>query len=581
MPVPPAALDSLDSPSAGDLWPPQSAPAGLILDFGGVLFTTRTREDAVERQRSVLRDYLVRRVGTATQTADTAELLAKDTDLLDRAIAAAAASLTHFKHGSSRRPAPRELSPAEIVGEFYVPDFPDEVRDALVAVAPELLADLAEARTEHILRTGARELLEAAAAAGIPIGIASNAHSGLHHRRLLARHGLDVFLTAQNYSDEVGIRKPHPDMIRLTARALSAACDECWYVGDTLDRDVVAGRRAGVGAVILTRDKHTDNPPFPVEVQADAVLETPGDLVEVLRGLAGPDGPDGPDVAAGADGPDTASGTTIRALLIDHGGVISETWPHPQPSLAVAEALAAACAKAGDPVSTGTAAILVERARKRYREFKAAEHSAGTSREVTPEIYWTEFVDLTSRQREVVAGHADLLTVLLYRTRSRKMLRPGAAELLRAAQEAGVPVVMVSNTISGRGVRALITEYGLNRTFDSWVFSDEVGVKKPHPGIFDSALEELPADISPQDCLMVGDKIDNDMSGARDAGIGHRYLVRGGDSGNDEIADAVRSGTATGAVDNLSQLIALLPPTPVPPVSRATQAPRASHATIS
>ena len=118
MPVPPAALDSLDSPSAGDLWSPQSAPAGLILDFGGVLFTTRTREDAVERQRSVLRDYLVRRVGTATQTADTAELLAKDTDLLDRAIAAAAASLTHFKHGSSRRPAPRELSPAEIVGEI-------------------------------------------------------------------------------------------------------------------------------------------------------------------------------------------------------------------------------------------------------------------------------------------------------------------------------------------------------------------------------------------------------------------------------------------------------------------------------
>lgn len=80
----------------------------------------------------------------------------------------------------------------------------------------------------------------------------SNAHSGRSHRTLLREAGLEDHFGVQVYSDEVGIRKPHPEMIALAARALGTVPERCWYVGDTQDRDVVAGRRAGVAAVLLT-----------------------------------------------------------------------------------------------------------------------------------------------------------------------------------------------------------------------------------------------------------------------------------------------------------------------------------------
>ncbi|WP_438455022.1 HAD family hydrolase, partial [Staphylococcus epidermidis] len=88
---------------------------------------------------------------------------------------------------------------------------------------------------------------------------------------ILAELGLAEAFGVQIYSDEAGIRKPHPQMLCRAAEALGADLAESWYVGDTLDRDVVAGRRAGVGAVILTRSQHTDEPPFPVESQPEAV----------------------------------------------------------------------------------------------------------------------------------------------------------------------------------------------------------------------------------------------------------------------------------------------------------------------
>ena len=54
-------------------------------------------------------------------------------------------------------------------------------------------------------------------------------------------------------------------MLHLAAEAAGVDIADCWYVGDTLDRDVVTGRRAGVGAVFITRSQHSDNPPFAVD----------------------------------------------------------------------------------------------------------------------------------------------------------------------------------------------------------------------------------------------------------------------------------------------------------------------------
>lgn len=53
--------------------------------------------------------------------------------------------------------------------------------------------------------------------------------------------------------------------------------------------------------------------------------------------------------------------------------------------------------------------------------------------------------------------------------------------------------------------------------FKNIILSDEVGVNKPHPGIFRFALEK--AGTSPEKAIMIGDNLQTDISGAHDSHI--------------------------------------------------------------
>src|SRR5699024_11986689 len=102
--------------------------------------------------------------------------------------------------------------------------------------------ELTTRSSEHTLRPGLVELLDTAADLGVPVGIVSNAHSGRAHRAILDQTGLTERFAVHLYSDDVVIRNPHPGIIDRAARALGPSARRCWYVGDTLDRDLVARR---------------------------------------------------------------------------------------------------------------------------------------------------------------------------------------------------------------------------------------------------------------------------------------------------------------------------------------------------
>ena len=65
-------------------------------------------------------------------------------------------------------------------------------------------------------------------------------------------------------------------------------------------------------------------------------------------------------------------------------------------------------------------------------------------------------------------------------------------------------------------VHSVLSKLGLTSLFDSVVISAEVGIKKPDPRIFDSALEQT--EMKPEEVVYVGDTED-DTKAARDAGI--------------------------------------------------------------
>ena len=71
--------------------------------------------------------------------------------------------------------------------------------------------------------------------------------------------------------------------------------------------------------------------------------------------------------------------------------------------------------------------------------------------------------------------------------------------------------------------RAKVARLGLDRWFDPIVISDEVGLAKPDPAIFDLTFDELDRIHGTRDrrsqTVMIGDSLTSDMAGARAAGI--------------------------------------------------------------
>jgi len=530
--------------------PLHHAPRALLLDFGGVVFQTAKRPSG----RDELAASLVERAARAGHVIDQGSVRAS----LDAGITA----LGHWKHASSRRLEPREMTHREVVGDFLVADLPTPVRTLLVAEAGEVLEELNTTLSEHEVRPGIRDLIAEAQRRGIPLGIVSNAHSGRSHRRLLAAHGLADAFAVQVYSDEVGMRKPHPRMIELAATALGVSPADAWYVGDTQDRDVVAGRRAGVGAVVLTASKHTDNPPFGIADSADAVFETPEGLFEALRDAAQPRPAVNVTPSSTPVSTPASPSTGGAALLIDHGGVISISVPDDALLDAFGERLAALLDGPDERVDAARALIAAGRAR--HRAFKAEQRAAveagGTHdiRELDATTFWRDYVGagLSPRAQALLEAEAHDLMYRYGRAKSRRSLRSGIRDLLEQTRAAGIPVVVVSNTISGRAVRAECAAHGIDHLIAAYVCSDENGFRKPDTRIVTEALVIAAADGA--HTWFLGDKPHNDAAVALAAGIAHRVLVRGGTTDDVELDTALASGLATDVVDSASELAGLM-----------------------
>jgi len=99
-----------------------------------------------------------------------------------------------------------------------------------------------------------------------------------------------------------------------------------------------------------------------------------------------------------------------------------------------------------------------------------------------------------------------------------------AEPALAALRERGLKLVCVSNWDCSLG--AVLERCGLGGLLDGAVSSAEAGARKPEPGIFAAALEL--AGCEPGEALHVGDTAEEDLEGARAAGIEALLIDRGG-----------------------------------------------------
>ncbi len=103
---------------------------------------------------------------------------------------------------------------------------------------------------------------------------------------------------------------------------------------------------------------------------------------------------------------------------------------------------------------------------------------------------------------------------------------PDAAPAIEAILEAGLKVCVGSNFDSRlRGVIAGLPE--LAPIAGGPVISSEVGFRKPHRSFFEAVVDRL--DLPPERILSVGDDLENDILGARRAGLQAVHVNRGGE----------------------------------------------------
>jgi putative hydrolase of the HAD superfamily len=105
---------------------------------------------------------------------------------------------------------------------------------------------------------------------------------------------------------------------------------------------------------------------------------------------------------------------------------------------------------------------------------------------------------------------------------------PDAIPALRGLRDRGQRLVAVSNWDCS--LPRVLERCGLGDLLDGAVSSAVAGVRKPDPAIFAPALEL--AGCAPEEALHVGDTPEEDVSGARAAGIRPLLIDRDGDGGD-------------------------------------------------
>ena len=95
---------------------------------------------------------------------------------------------------------------------------------------------------------------------------------------------------------------------------------------------------------------------------------------------------------------------------------------------------------------------------------------------------------------------------------------------LETLRQQGYRLGMISNAADDANVQRLVDKAGLRSYFDVILTSAAQGIRKPHPRIFQSALEYWPA--APSQAVMVGDTLGADIQGANDLGIFSVWVTR-------------------------------------------------------
>ncbi len=123
---------------------------------------------------------------------------------------------------------------------------------------------------------------------------------------------------------------------------------------------------------------------------------------------------------------------------------------------------------------------------------------------------------------------------------------PDSLRVLERLREKGLKTAIISNISSGEVARRAARKLGIAERVQVLVTSEEIGLRKPHPAIFEHTARSLSLD--PKKILHVGDSLEHDVRGAGRVGMTPLLLMRG--------RTAADAGART--VGSLDEVLAIL-----------------------
>lgn len=91
------------------------------------------------------------------------------------------------------------------------------------------------------------------------LAVVSNFDDTATAYEILARLGLLAHLDTVVVSEAVGVRKPHPALVRVALHALGLDAKACLFVGDTYAEDVLGAHAAGIEVAWIDRERGGDD----------------------------------------------------------------------------------------------------------------------------------------------------------------------------------------------------------------------------------------------------------------------------------------------------------------------------------
>jgi putative hydrolase of the HAD superfamily len=193
---------------------------------------------------------------------------------------------------------------------------------------------------------------------------------------------------------------------------------------------------------------------------------------------------------------------TTRAVFLDALGTMVELEP-PWTHLATALGIEA----------DGRVVAAV----RKEMDFYAAHAHEGTDEAALADLR-ARCAALLSSELEREVGVEQMMSSIRFRA------YPDAPPALDALRGRGARLVCVSNWDCS--LAEVLKRCGLGEALDGVVTSAEAGARKPDPAIFTPALAMV--GVEPAEAVHVGDTVDEDVKGARAAGIRGLHLDRHG-----------------------------------------------------